>query len=198
MLKGNLSTRPFYNETLVSMGLLVVAVIAVLLTVFNVRELQSATAERGDLQAQIDAHDQSAARINAEAARTRQSVDRQNLNLLVLDTREANELIEQRAFSWTVLLGVIEKTLPLDVRLVAISPKVDKGNTKITMNLVTKNQDHLNEFRRALEETNGMFYDVMPEGEQRNDDGTYNVTLAAYYLAPTGPVRMPTTKRGHP
>lgn len=41
MLRGNLSTRPFYNERLVTLGLLLAAVVAVALSIFNVSQVLS-------------------------------------------------------------------------------------------------------------------------------------------------------------
>ena len=198
MLRSNLSTRPFYNERLVTLGLLLVALLAIALTAFNVLDLRESSARRSELQAQIDMRQQNIATVNAEANRLRQTVDRQAFQLLVLDTHEANGLIEQRTFSWTTFLSVIEKTLPIDVRLVSVSPKFEKGDTKVTMTLVTKTQENLNAFRKALENTGGMFYDVLPVSDQSNDDGTYNATIAAYYLAPSLPVKPKGRQGGRP
>ena len=39
--------------------------------------------------------------------------------------REANQLIDRRAFSWTDLFNRFEETLPADVRIVAVTPQVD-------------------------------------------------------------------------
>ena len=57
-------------------------------------------------------------------------------------------LIDQRTFSWTVFFGLIEKTLPLDVRLVAVSPSVEKGVFKVTMIVVAKTRRRSLDVRR--------------------------------------------------
>ena len=44
MLRGNLSSRPFYNERLVSLGIGLIAAVAVALTVFNGYKLTIAVA----------------------------------------------------------------------------------------------------------------------------------------------------------
>ena len=49
MLKGNLSTRPFYNERLVSLAFGLIAVLAFFLTVFNAGQLISLSRERAAL-----------------------------------------------------------------------------------------------------------------------------------------------------
>lgn len=194
MLKGNLATRPFYNERLVTLALVLVGVVAAALTYFNVQEFRALADQRSSLQAKVDVNEQQTARLAGEANAVRSRVDLQALRALAAGTREANDLIEQRTFSWTVLLSVLEKTLPLDVRLLAISPKIDKGNTKITMTAVAKRYENMKEFVDALWNAQGMFYSVLVVGQQRNDDGTYNIVVEAYYLAPSGPARRPAGK----
>jgi hypothetical protein len=198
MLRGNLSTRPFYNEQLVTIGLVLVAVVAAGLTYFNVVEFEALSANRGELQKKVDAHEAQTARLTAEATGLRQRLDADTLKTLGFETHEANGLIEERTFSWTALFGVLEKTLPLDVRLLAISPKIEKGTTKITMTAVAKRYENLQAFVDALWNANGMFYSVSPAGQQRNDDGTYNVVVEAYYLAPSGPPKKAPGGKGRP
>ncbi len=198
MLTGNLSSRPFYNERLVTLALVLVAVMALALTYFNVQEFQALSAQRSALQAKVDANELQTSRLMAEANTVRQSADPQELRSLAAGTREANDLIEQRTFSWTVLLGVLEKTLPLDVRLLAVSPKIDKGSTKVTMTAVAKRYENIKQFVDALWNAQGMFYSVLLAGEQRNDDGTYNLVVEAYYLAPNATPKRPAGGKGRP
>jgi len=198
MLSGNLATRPFYNERLVTLVLVLVGVVAAALTYFNVQEFQALSDQRTALQVKVDANEAQKARLDNEAKAIRLGVDQQALRALAGGTREANDLIEQRTFSWTVLLGVLEKTLPLDVRLLAVSPKIDKGNTKITMTAVAKRYENIQAFVDALYNAQGMFYSVTAAGQQRNDDGTYNVVVEAYYLAPNGPPRKSPAGKGRP
>ncbi len=105
-------------------------------------------------------------------------------------------MIDQRTFSWTEFFGLIEKTLPRDVRLVGVSPRVDKGEFKIAMRVVAKTPDDLAKFADGLAAT-GSFYDVIPSDTQRNDDETDTLTLVAGYLPPvSAPKPLPTRKAG--
>jgi hypothetical protein len=186
MLRGNLATRPFYNERLVALGLVVVAAAAVALSVFNARRLLDLSRQVSALESKIDADHHQATGIRHDADTTYRTVDRKHLDTLVAETREANDLIDQRTFSWTTLFGLIEKTLPIDVRLVAVSPKIDKEGTLITMLVVSRRSEALADFVAALEGSagRGTFYDVLKHADQRNEDGTYNATIEAYYLPP--------------
>jgi len=183
MLRGNLSTRPFYNERLVSLALLLALVAAVGLTLFNASKLVSLSAERRRLTASIAADDNEAARVSAAADREQKSVNQANLRLLAVSTREANELIDQRMFSWTIFFGLLEKTMPLNVRLVAVSPHLDKGQFKVTMTVIAKDLSDIHDFILALYDT-GAFYDASAVDKQAKDDGTFAAAVETSYLEP--------------
>jgi hypothetical protein len=203
MLKGNLSTRPFYNEKLVSLVVGLVLLVAIGLTIFNTLQLISLMRERRVLNAHIARDRGEAARITGQADALRRTVDQSRLQLLAGSTREANVLIDQRTFSWTEFFGLIEKALPRDVRLIGVSPRVEKGEFKIGMRVATRTPDNLKEFSDALAAT-GAFYDVVLTETQRNDDDTDTLTLVAGYLPPAGtspgskggPGTAPGTRRG--
>ena len=186
MLKSNLSTRPFYNDRLVSLGILLVVVLTLALAAFNVTEIMSLTRERAVYAQQIE-HDQSeAARYRAAAAAIQKSIDQKRLTALVASTREANRLIDQRTFSWTAFFDGVEKTLPLDARLVAVAPRVEKGAINIVMIVVFKSVGDIEAFTRALEDS-GMFYDIGPREQTLNDDGTLTSRIQGGYLPPLAP-----------
>ena len=204
MLKGNLSTRPFYNEKLVSLAVGLVLLVAIGLTIFNAYELISLMGERRVLNAHIARDRGEATRITGQADALRRTVDQSRLQLLASSTREANGLIDQRTFSWTEFFGLLEKALPRDVRLIGVSPRVEKGEFMIGMRVATRTPDNLKEFTDALAAT-GAFYDVVLAETQRNDDDTDTLTLIAGYLPPGGtspgrrkggPASGPGTRRG--
>jgi hypothetical protein len=186
MLRGNLATRPFYNERLVLLALALVALVALGVSVFNAREIVGLSHDRAALQAKIDANVRQTQQLRRDAVGLQRTVDRKHLELLFDETHEANALIDQRTFSWTSLLSLIERTLPIDVRLVAVAPKIDKDDTLITMIVVSRRPEALADFVAALEGAggSGTFYDVLKHADQRNDDGTYNATIEAFYLPP--------------
>ena len=196
MLRGNLATRPFYNERLVALVLALVGLIALAASVFNARTLLDLSRQRAALGSRIDANERQVAQIRHDAEAVQRTVDRKHLETLVSATHEANDLIDQRTFSWTTLFGVIEKTLPIDVRLVAVAPKIDKDNTLVTMIVVARKPEALADFVAALEgpAAAGTFYDVIKHADQRNDDGTMDATIEAYYLPPTGSLVSTTTR----
>lgn len=183
MLKGNLATRPFYNERLRTVAIVVAAATAVLLTGFNAAELMRLSSERAAALSRIDRDHGEAVRVRAEAERVQKTVDRTLLGRLAQSTREANDLIDQRTFSWTAFFTLIEKTLPIDVRLIQVSPRVEKGEFKVGMTIVARSLSDVATFSDALRGT-GAFYDVAAINQQARDDGTYAADLEAAYLPP--------------
>ena len=204
MLRANLSSRPFYNERLVSAGIVLVALVGLALAVFGVSMLSSLSRERAALRAGIAANTAQAQQIERQAMDLQRSVDRATLVMLAASTREANALIDQRTFSWTVFFGLIERTLPFDLRLVSVAPRAEQGQMRVTMRVVGRGLDDIDAFIDALQET-GAFYDLFARNKQRNeDDNTYEADIVAYYLAPTAsapavdPEAAPPADRGRP
>jgi len=190
MLKGNLSSRPFYNERLVSMVVVGATLVGVLLTLFNIMAVSRLSTERSKQQAEEAKSLSEADRLRQSAAKLEQSLDKGNLSMLTEATREANWLIDQRTFSWTEFLGYIEKTLPRDARLIAVAPRVERNVFKIVMLVNAKQQSDLQTFIDALESTSA-FKEVLPTDQTRLEDGTLSITLESTYVADV----MPSSKR---
>jgi hypothetical protein len=192
MLKGNLSTRPFYNQRLAAAAVGFVALVVVLLTAYNATRLIALSAERRELKARIDRDRGEAAAIRGDAQARQRTVDRAVLARLATSAVEANDLIDQRTFSWTAFFGLIEETLPLDVRLVVVSPRAERGVFKVSMTVVAKDIVDISNFADALAGT-GRFYDVVPTQQQRRDDGAYDAVIEGAYLTPSGQVNVQQT-----
>lgn len=183
MLRGNLATRPFYNERLASLVILTVGLVAVLLTGFNVWRMAVLSAERAEVRARLEATRHEIDRAETNTATLRRSVDRPTLARLATSAREANALIDARTFSWTTLLGLLEKTLPLDVRLTGVTPRVDRGRVMLSLRVVARDFDDLDDFVEALSES-GAFENVVPTEQRRNEDGQHTALIDAIYHQP--------------
>ena len=79
-----------------------------------------------------------AAELARSAARLRTTVDPKQIELASLEARQANDLIDRRTFSWTELFNVFETTLPDDVRITAVRPKIAKGQFQLTIAVVAR------------------------------------------------------------
>ena len=186
MIRTNLATRPFYNERAVSLWLLLFLVVVVAATVFNttrVLRYSHSDTELGTTASQDEAR---ATELRASAARLRNSVDAKQIELASNEARLANDLIDRRTFSWTELFNVFEKTLPDEVRITAVRPKVDRGQFGLTITVVARGVEDVNTFMNNLEQT-GAFMKVGSGIEERvNDSGQLQASIEAVYRPPTG------------
>lgn len=181
MIRTNLATRPFYNERLVNFWLLLLAAVVVAATIFNVTHVRSDSGSNTELASQAA---QNLARTN-EARRTaaalRTSLDAKQIEAVSADAREANNLIDRRTFSWTALFNRFESTLPDDVRITSVQPKVDRDH-RITLKIsvVAKTVGDVDQFMKRLDET-GAFKDLYSTDERPNEEGQIESALTMVY-----------------
>jgi Tfp pilus assembly protein PilN len=180
MLRTNLATRPFYNERAAHAAIALAAVVMLAITVLNVIQILSLSRHNTELSSRIGADDAEAERLTAEAARIRRTVDKDELQLVVGAAQEANVLIDQRTFSWTQLFNEIESTLPPDVMLSSVRPAVKEGETHVTMGVLGRRAEDIDEFIEKLEAT-GAFLNVLPAGGDRTEEGLHRVVLESQY-----------------
>jgi hypothetical protein len=182
MISTNLSTRPFYNERLVRLLLVVLGAIVVAITAANAWTF--VTLSRRD--AAQNTQTASAERKTEEARRAaqgiRQGINPAELNAVTAAASEANRLIGQRTFSWTRLLSEFEETLPADVRVTGVAPHVDReGRMFVAIYVVGRRAEDINEFAEKLE-ARGAFADVTWTDETVNPEGLRETTLNGRYV----------------
>jgi hypothetical protein len=190
MFRGNLSSKPFYNERAVLAGIAAASLVAVAALVITVQQIVSMSSRRTALRTQIAQDQATEARANNETIALQHSINARALKGLALSTAQANKLIDERTFSWTLFFDLIAKTLPDDVRLDSVAPASDKEGPLVLMRVSSKRPEDLAKFIENLQAT-GTFYDVLPQQEDNNDDGTRKTALQARFLAPKVPVPAP-------
>ena len=187
MLRTNLSTRPFYNERAVQIILGVIVLIVLAVTAFNVAELIRLTASQRTLGAHAVESEREAARLRADAAAIRAQINEKELEVVANAAREANGIIDQRAFSWSELFDQLEQTLPDDVRITAVDPILgEKGEFVILISVQARRSEDVDAFIESLEKT-GSFRDVITPAEQIDKDGLLDATIKATYVRSEGP-----------
>lgn len=195
MIRANLSTRPFYNERAVLLWLLVLILIVAAATVFNVARVIRYSQTDTELVTRASRDEARAADLRAEAARLRGSVDLQQIELASTEARQANALIDRRTFSWTDLFNQFETTFPDNVRIAAVRPTLDeKGGLVLTVNVVARSVDDVDELIRNLEGT-GSFSNLLSVEEHFNADGMLEATLEGHYAPRQAKPAAPEAKR---
>jgi Tfp pilus assembly protein PilN len=145
----NLATQPFQNEGTPALLLGVAAVAVLGLTV------QHALVVRELLPARTSGVRQEAAALEAESARLR--AEERSLRAPraapagMGEWTLIKELVDRRAFSWTLLFAHLESVLPYGVRLTSIAPSVRKGDILIEVSAEARRPEDAREFVRRLE-----------------------------------------------
>ena len=100
--------------------------------------------------------------------------------------REANRIIDQRAFSWTNLFSQFEMTLPEDVRIRSVTPRFERDQFIVTVAIEARRAEDVDAFVEALEQA-GNFKEVLPLVVETTEEGLLAGVVEATYAAATQP-----------
>ena len=184
MLRTNLSTRPFYNARAVQTVLGTLALVVVAITLYNVVTIARLTLQQRSLSASAVQAEREAERLRTEAVGIRARIDAKELTIVAGEAREANAIIDQRTFSWTELFQTFEMTLPPEVRITAVQPRLEQdGAFHVGVLVEARRAEDVDEFVEALEK-NGTFHDVLPSDDRVNEDGLLEAVVDGVYSVP--------------
>jgi len=181
VIRTNLATRPFYNERAVRLVLLLVATLGVAATIFNVNQVVLLSRRDTALLTQASRDEARAADLRRDATRLRATVDPRLLDAASADARQANDLIDRRTFSWTELLNLFETTLPDQVRIATLRPKVDaKRGIVLTIIVFGRDVEDINKFVDNIEGTHA-FAQLQKLDERFDEQGDLQATIEGVY-----------------
>jgi hypothetical protein len=182
MLRTNLSTRPFYNVRAVRALLGLFALVVAVFTLFNAVQLITLRARQNTLSADAVRAEDEAARLRSQAAGFRARIDPRELASVSADAREANAIIDRRAFSWTTLFTQFEQALPADVRITAVQPRREQDGTfAVNIGVEARRVEDVEAFIQALE-AQTPFTDVLATEEQTDDAGLIEAIIDGRYM----------------
>jgi Tfp pilus assembly protein PilN len=188
MLRTNLATRPFYNEGAVRLVLLGLGLVVVAATLFNVARVIQLSRRDTQLVTQASRDEARATELRSAAARLRATVDPKTIERASTEARQANNLIDRRVFSWTDLFNRFETTLPDDVRITTIRPKVDpRRGIMLTVIVSARSREDVNQFIENLEGT-GSFRELLAHEDHLDDQGQLEATLETVYVPDAVPL----------
>jgi hypothetical protein len=195
MLRTNLSTRPFYNVRAVRAIIAGLSTVVALATAYNVVELARLTTQQRSLSADAVSAETEAGRLTREAAQVRSRIDPTEIDSVAAAAREANAIIDRRAFSWTTLFAQFESALPTDVRITAVQPRRETDGTfAVSVAVQSRRIEAVDGFIEALEAL-GTFKNVLPTEEQTTEEGLIEAVLDGQYF-PEAPAAAVTTGEG--
>jgi hypothetical protein len=182
MLRANFSTRPFYNERVVNLLLLLAALLVFGLTVFNVGRIVFFSNQNTELLARAGEAELRARQLRSAAQQVRRTLDVKQIQTVSASAREANTIIDRRLFSWTELFNHLETTLPAEVRISALRPNVDEsGRVVLAVTVVGRRVEDVDRFMGALEATRA-FTRVLSREERTTESGELLAVLDVQYV----------------
>lgn len=183
----NLASSPLENNRRFIVGAATLGTIAVaallFLSIHAVRARRTNGAIRADInrledQIRTSQHEQERLRVTVKDPKTVEVMNRAQF---------LNNLIEQRAFPWTKMFADLEQILPPGVRVVSISPQMDKaGHVKVTLVVSAVNNEQKIKFVRSIVASTA-FSNVRPTQESHpekastGDTGVVLLSLEAQY-----------------
>jgi len=193
MLRTNLSTRPFYNVRAVRALIGLFGLIVLAFTLYNVVQFIRLSTRQSALSADAVRAETEAARLRTQAAGFRARIDPREIAAVSADAKEANAIIDRRAFSWTTLFSQFEQALPPDVRITAVQPRREQdGSFAVNIGVQARRVEDVEAFIQALEGQTP-FKDVLAREEQTSDGGLIEAVIDGHYM-PARPV--PATASG--
>jgi Tfp pilus assembly protein PilN len=182
VIRTNLSTRPFYNKSVVRAWLAIGVLVAVSATVFNVSRVLRYSRSDTALATQASRDEVRTAEARATAAALRASVDTKQVVVASMEARQANALIDRRTFSWTELFNRLETTLPPEVRITAVRPSLDRDRRiTLTISVLARAVDDVGAFMEQLEAT-GAFANLLSREERVTESGQLVAVLECEYV----------------
>ena len=111
--------------------------------------------------------------------------------------REANGIIDQRAFSWSGLFEQFEATLPPDVRITAVAPSVTQRDSSSWRSRSRRGVGRPRRVRRGARE-NGQLPRRLAPAEATNDDGLIEAVIEGTYVRAGGTAWLASVQGGTP
>ena len=185
----NLASEPFRNERLPSLLLGVAAAAVLALTVQHAFLLgQLLPARTSEARQEAAALEAESARLRAEA---RAPGGARPPAASLAEWGFIKELVDRRAFSWTLLFSHLEAVLPDGVRLVSIAPTSRAGEVLLDVAAVARNPEDAREFVRRLEGREE-FDDVYLRAEGEGGDARFTMKYRPAPSRSPGPMPAPT------
>jgi hypothetical protein len=182
MLTANLSTRPFYNVGLIRAVLAALAIVVGAVTLLNGTRYLSLAATEREVGANAQEAERESARLRSAAAGIVARIDQKEIDAVAAEARQANAIIDQRAFSWTRLYEHVEASVPADVRVTAIQPNNAPGKPfGVSVALEARRIEGVDAFVEALG-ARPEFRDVLTTQEQTDEGGLIAAIVEAVYI----------------
>lgn len=166
----NLATEPLENNRRFIAGSSLLGAIALIVLVLLSLHVVQVRRSNAEMRAKIGALETQIVSLQRQQETLRQQFKAPTAVEAMKRSQFLNGLIEQRAFPWTKMFADLGHILPPGVRVISISPEMDKsGKVKVTFTIGAVNEEQGNKFLQAIS-SSPLFSDVVPMQESRGKD----------------------------
>lgn len=138
----NFARRPFRDERPVFLAAGAGLLLSAVLGVANVRQYSAFHHEMQGTTRQIEYLEARRNRAARGAEQVRAALASYSVSSLAEESRGLLRVVAERRFSWTALLARLERTLPAEVRVARMTPRVDaSGQVFLALGLVGKSPE---------------------------------------------------------
>ena len=188
----NLAARPFRDYRPVYAAVVILSLLTAFLMLNNIETYYRYTRETQSTRAKIASLEAQALKERQLQQAAEQKLRGLDLTLLNAKTKFVNAKLEERAFSWSVLLDDLETVLAPDVRLMSISPSFTKdGPIALSLEFEAKSSDGLTTTLERMY-ANPRFSSPEPRVESSVDGGAFQFSIGVTYAPELN--RLPATK----
>lgn len=179
-LQINLASRPFTNYTLYHLAYVVIGLAGLLLLAHNALWFIN---NHGDVRLMEDEIAQLQTEVDQNIRETRALSEEIDMIQRNRRFREVVSFVDgrirQRRFSWIRMINLLQEAIPADVKIEAITPRVQPDSIRITLACMARKASSVNEFIENLE-TIEEFHQVLITSEDR-EGGTVTFPLTMEY-----------------
>jgi len=180
-LHPNLASRPYRDYRPVWTVVAVLAILSAALLAYNVQTAYQYFATTSDTRAEISALEASIAEERQATRKAREQAARFDSPELRMRAEFVNTQIAERAFSWNELLDDLEAVFPPDVRLVRLSPSVEKsGDVTLTMSCFAKSGDGMVDLIQNMFGS-PKFIRPFPANQSTSPEGLHQFVISTQY-----------------
>jgi hypothetical protein len=180
-LHPNLASRPYRDYRPVWTVVAALGILSAALLAYNGQTAYRYFATTSDTRAEISQLEASIAKERQATRAAREQAGRFDSPELRRRAEFVNARIAERAFSWNELLDDLEGVFPPDVRLVRLSPSVERtGNVTLNMLCLARNDDGMvdliqNMFRSPK------FIRPFPTNQSSSPEGMHQFSISTQY-----------------
>jgi hypothetical protein len=182
IIRSNLASSPIRNYSLFLLGCLLLGIVVILFTIWNLATLTGSYSKSIKLKQAIGSQQKQLKDQEGRAKDLQTRISRIKTPQFVAETEFMNNAIKRRTFSWTALFDHFEEVLPPSVKMLSIVPSVSEEDIAINLEMAGRSLGDMLELVRLLER-DPQFGQVILKGERTDADEQQIVfTISLNYL----------------